>query len=61
MQTEVLDEFLIADGMTKWGLKQKRKCKKVFIKYLIHMTAMISQSAKQTEVVYEPAPGNEVK
>ena len=41
VQTEVLDEFLFADG------KQKRKCKKVWIKYLIHVTAMISQSASE--------------
>ena len=42
VQTEVLDEFLFADDMAK-GLQQKRKCKKVWIKYLIHVTAMISQ------------------
>ena len=28
-------------------LRQKRKCKKVWIKYLIHVTAMISQSASK--------------
>ena len=28
-------------------LQQKRKCKKVWIKYLIHVTAMISQSASK--------------
>ena len=43
VQTEVLDEFLFADDMAK-VLQQKRKCKKVWIKYLIHVTAMISQS-----------------
>ena len=43
-------------------LQQKRKCKKVWIKYLIHVTAMISQSAsKKTEVVYQPAPGKPYK
>ena len=42
VQTEVLDELLMT-----WQrvLQQKRKCKKVWIKYLIHVTAMISQSA----------------
>ena len=39
-------------------LQQKRKCKKVWIKYLIHVTDMISQiSIKKTEVVYQPAFG----
>ena len=43
-------------------LQQKRKCKKVWIKYPIHVTAMISQSAsKKTEVVYQPAPGKPYK
>ena len=53
---EVLDEFLFADDMVKRVLQQKRKCKKVLIKYLIHVTVMISQSA-----VYQPAPGNPYK
>ena len=43
-------------------LQQKRKCKKVWLKYLIHVTAMISQSAsKTTEVVYQLAPGKPYK
>ena len=42
VQIEVVDEFLFADDMAK-----KRKCKKVWIKYLIHVTAMISQSASK--------------
>ena len=46
VQTEVLDEFLFADDMAK-SAAQKRKCKTVWIKYLIHMTAMISQSASK--------------
>ena len=61
MQTEVLDEFIFADDMAK-VLQQKRKCKKVWIKYLIYVTAMISQSAsKTTEVVYQLAPGKPYK
>ena len=44
VQTEVPDEFLFADDMAK-VLQQKRKCKNEWIKYLIHVTAMISQSA----------------
>ena len=46
VQIEVLDEFLFADDMAK-GAQQKRKCEKVSIKYLIHVTAMISQSASK--------------
>ena len=41
VQTEVLDEFLFADDMAK-GAPTERKCKKVWIKYLIHVIAMIS-------------------
>ena len=44
VQTEVLDEFLFADDMVK-GAPQK---KSVWIKYLIHVTAMNSQLASQT-------------
>ena len=44
VQTEVLDEFLFADDMAK-GASTEEKCKIVWIKYLIHVTAMISQSA----------------
>ena len=44
VQTEVLGEFLFADDMAK-VLQQKIKCKKVWIKYLFQVTAMISQSA----------------
>ena len=40
VQTEVLDEFLFADDM-------ERECKKVWIKYLIYVIAMISQSASK--------------
>ena len=43
-------------------LQQKRKCRKVWIKYLIHVIAMSSQSAsKKTNVVYQPAPGKPYK
>ena len=41
VQREVLDEFLFADAMAKGAPTEKRKCKKVWIKYLIHVTAMI--------------------
>ena len=44
VQTEVLDEFFFADDMAK---KKKKKCEKVWSKYLIHVTAMISQSASK--------------
>ena len=44
VQTEVLDEFLFADDMAK-GAPTEEKMQKVWIKYLIHVTAMISQSA----------------
>ena len=54
VQTEVLNEFLFADDMAK------RRCKKLWIRYLIHVTAMISQSIKKTEVVYQPAPGKPI-
>ena len=41
VQTEVLDELFL---LMTWQrvLQQKRKCKKVWIKYLIHVTDMIS-------------------
>ena len=45
VQTKVLDEFLFADDMTK-GAPRKRRRKKVWIKYLIHVTAMISASKR---------------
>ena len=41
VQTEVQDEFLFADDMAK-GAPTKEIGKKVWIKYLIHVTAMIS-------------------
>ena len=44
VQTKVLDEFLFADDMVK-GAPTEEKMQKVWIKYLIHVTAMISQSA----------------
>ena len=46
VQTEVLNEFLFADDMAK-GAQTEEKCKNVWIKYLIHVTAMISQSASK--------------
>ena len=46
VQTEVLEELLFADDMAK-GAPTEGKCKKVWIKYLIHVTAMISQSASK--------------
>ena len=43
-------------------LQQKKKCKKVWIKYLIHVTANdLTISIKNTEVVYQPAPGKPYK
>ena len=44
VQTEVLDEFLSLLMTWQRVLQQKRKCKKVWIKFLILVTAMISQS-----------------
>ena len=36
---------------------QRQKCKKPWIKSHSHVITMISQSAKKTEVVHQPAPG----
>ena len=53
---ELLDEFIFADDMTKGatteemmqkGVDQVSDSWKVWIKYLIHVTAMISQSASE--------------
>ena len=46
VQTEVLDEFLFADDMAM-GAPTEEKMQKGVIKYLIHLTAMISQSASK--------------
>ena len=46
VQAEVLHEFLFADDMEK-GAPTEEKMQKVWIKYLIHVTAMISQSASK--------------
>ena len=46
VQTEVLDEFLFADDMAK-GAPTEEKMQKVWIKHLIHVTAMILQSASK--------------
>ena len=45
VQTEVLDEFLFADDIEKSAPKEEKMQKNVCINYLIHVTAMISQSA----------------
>ena len=47
VQTEVLDEFLFLLMTWQRVIQQKRKYKKVWIKYPIHVTAMISQSASK--------------
>ena len=50
VKTEVLDEFFLADNMTKGTPADAKGC------------AMISQSAsKKSEVVYQPAPGKPYK
>ena len=46
VQTEVLDEFLFADDMAK-DAPTEEKMQKGVVKYLIHVTAMISQSASK--------------
>ena len=46
VQTEVLDEFLFADDMAK-DSPTEEKMQNAWIKYLIHVTAMISQSASR--------------
>ena len=46
VQTEKPDEFLFADGMAK-GAPTEEKMQKVWIKYQIHVTAMVSQSASK--------------
>ena len=47
VQAEVLDEFLFAAGDMAKGAPAEEKMQKVWIKYLIHVTAMISQSASK--------------
>ena len=42
----MLNEFFFADDMAN-SVQQKRKCKKVWIKYPIHVTAMMSQSVSK--------------
>ena len=44
----------VQTGVLTWQsvLQQKRKCRKVWIKYLIHKTAMISQSASKRLRLY---------
>ena len=43
---ELLDKFLFVDDMAKGAqTEEKMQKKKVWIKYPIHVTAMISQSA----------------
>ena len=49
-KSKVKTEVLTSSSLLMTGqrvLQQKRKCKKVWIKYLIHVTAMISQSASK--------------
>ena len=46
VQTEVLEGFLFADDMAK-GAPTEEKMQKVWIKYLINVTAMISQSVSK--------------
>ena len=60
VQTEVLDEFLFAGDMAKVH-QQKRTCKKVWIKYPIHVTAFTISIKRKIEVVYQPAPGKPYK
>ena len=45
VQTEVLHELLFADDMAKGAPTEEKMQIKVWIKYLIHVTAMILQSA----------------
>ena len=46
VQIEVLDEFVYVDDMAK-GAPTEEKMQKVRIKYLIHVTAIISQSVSK--------------
>ena len=46
VQTEMLHEFVFADDMAK-GAPTEEKMQDVWIKYLIHVTAMISQLASK--------------
>ena len=46
VQTDVLDEFLFADDMAK-GVQTEETMQKGVDKYLIHVTAVISQSASK--------------
>ena len=47
VQTEVLDEFFFADDKAKGTPIEEKMQKQVWIKYLIHVIAMISQSASK--------------
>ena len=47
VQTEVLDEFLFADDMANGAPTEEKMQKKAWIKYLIHVTVMILQSASK--------------
>ena len=47
VQTEVLDEFFFVDDMAKGAPTEEKMQKKVWIKYLIHVTAVIAQSASK--------------
>ena len=47
VQTEVLDEFLFADDTAKGAPTEETMQTKMWIKYLVHVTAKISQSASK--------------
>ena len=47
VQTEVLDEFLFAAKMAEGAPTEEKMQKQVWIKYLIHVTTLISQSASK--------------
>ena len=61
VQTEVLDEFLFADDMAKGAPTEEKMQKKMWIKYLIHVTPMISQSASKHWGSISQAPGKPYK
>ena len=61
MQTEVLDEFLFADDMTKGAPTEETMQKGVDQVSDSCDSYVLTISIKKTEVVYQPAPGKPYK
>ena len=58
VQTEVLDEFLFANDMTKGAPTEEKKCKKDVDQVVDSCDSYdLTISNKKTKVVYQPTPG----